>query len=95
MKAVFQRVASAEVRSEGRVTGRIGPGAVILLADPPPELLVLDEPTNNLDLASVNELVDALASYRGGLIVVSHDEGFLARLGIDTWITLERDGRLR
>ena len=31
MKAVFQRVARAEVRSEGRVTGRIGPGAVILL----------------------------------------------------------------
>lgn len=31
MKAVFQRVASAEVRSEGRTTGRIGPGAVILL----------------------------------------------------------------
>ena len=31
MKAVLQRVASAEVRSEGRTTGRIGPGAVILL----------------------------------------------------------------
>lgn len=31
MKAVFQRVARAEVRSEGRVTGRIGPGAVVLL----------------------------------------------------------------
>ena len=31
MRAVFQRVASAEVRSEGRVTGRIGPGAVVLL----------------------------------------------------------------
>lgn len=31
MKAVFQRVSGAEVRSEGRVTGRIGPGAVILL----------------------------------------------------------------
>lgn len=31
MKAVFQRVASAEVRSEGRVTGQIGPGAVVLL----------------------------------------------------------------
>ena len=31
MKAVFQRVARAEVRSAGRVTGRIGPGAVILL----------------------------------------------------------------
>lgn len=31
MKAVFQRVASAEVRSAGRVNGRIGPGAVVLL----------------------------------------------------------------
>lgn len=31
MKAVFQRVSQAEVRSEGRVTGRIGPGAVVLL----------------------------------------------------------------
>jgi D-aminoacyl-tRNA deacylase len=31
VKAVFQRVSCAEVRSEGRVTGRIGPGAVILL----------------------------------------------------------------
>ena len=31
VKAVFQRVASAEVRSEGRTTGRIGPGAVVLL----------------------------------------------------------------
>ena len=31
MKAVFQRVSRAEVRSEGRVTGRIGPGAVVLL----------------------------------------------------------------
>ena len=31
MKAVFQRVAGAEVRSEGRTTGRIGPGAVVLL----------------------------------------------------------------
>lgn len=31
MKAVFQRVSKAEVRSEGRVVGRIGPGAVVLL----------------------------------------------------------------
>ena len=31
MRAVFQRVSSAEVRSDGRVTGSIGPGAVILL----------------------------------------------------------------
>ncbi|PJI84873.1 ABC-F family ATP-binding cassette domain-containing protein [Luteimicrobium subarcticum] len=46
-----------------------------------PHLLVLDEPTNNLDLGTVDQLVDALAGYRGGLLVVSHDERFLERIG--------------
>lgn len=68
--------------------------ARLLLADPPNQLLVLDEPTNSLDLDSVDELVSALESYRGGLIVVSHDDAFLARLRIDTWIELD-EGRLR
>ena len=66
--------------------------AQLLLADPAHQLLVLDEPTNNLDLHSIDELVDALAVYRGGLIVVSHDDAFLARLQISTWLTLDRDG---
>ena len=66
--------------------------ARLLLADPPNQLLVLDEPTNNLDLRSVDELVDALAGYRGGLLVVSHDNAFLARLGIDIWLRLGDDG---
>ena len=68
--------------------------AALLLADPPADLLVLDEPTNNLDLASVSQLVDALASYRGGLIVVSHDRGFLSRLALDGELVLHPDGRL-
>ncbi len=54
--------------------------ARLLLAEPPPQLLVLDEPTNNLDLDTVDQLVEALAAYRGGVLVVSHDEGFLGRL---------------
>lgn len=66
--------------------------ASLLLASQPRRLLVLDEPTNNLDLRSIDGLVDALDAYRGGLIVVSHDDAFLNRLSIDAWITLEAGG---
>jgi len=67
--------------------------ARVLLADPPPQLLVLDEPTNNLDLDTVDQLVSALQAYRGAVLVVSHDDAFLARLGLDLELELE-EGRL-
>jgi ATPase subunit of ABC transporter with duplicated ATPase domains len=66
--------------------------ACLLLAEPAPQLLLLDEPTNNLDLPSVGHLVEALGSYDGAFVVVSHDERFLAELDltrrIDLWDTL-------
>ncbi|MBF6229727.1 ATP-binding cassette domain-containing protein [Nocardia farcinica] len=68
--------------------------ARLLFADPPAQLLVLDEPTNNLDIASVEQLVAALSGYRGAVLVVSHDEQFLADLGVDTVIALDADGRI-
>ena len=60
--------------------------AALLLAEPAPQLLMLDEPTNNLDLASIDQLVSALESYRGALLVASHDQAFLGRLHLTRYV---------
>ncbi|GAA2102025.1 ATP-binding cassette domain-containing protein [Microlunatus panaciterrae] len=56
--------------------------AALLLSEPPPQLLILDEPTNNLDLDSVRQLTAALCAYRGALLVASHDQPFLEDIGL-------------
>ncbi|RII12280.1 putative ABC transporter ATP-binding protein YheS [Streptomyces sp. YIM 130001] len=67
--------------------------AALLLAEPAPQLLMLDEPTNNLDMSSVRQLTTALESYEGALIVASHDLPFLESIGVTRWLLL--DGELR
>ncbi|MDG4809164.1 ABC-F family ATP-binding cassette domain-containing protein [Micromonospora sp. WMMD1120] len=68
--------------------------ACVLCAEPAPQLLLLDEPTNNLDLVSVAQLESALTAYQGAFVVVSHDERFLAEIGVRRWLRLA-DGQLR
>jgi ATPase subunit of ABC transporter with duplicated ATPase domains len=65
--------------------------AALLLSEPAPQLLMLDEPTNNLDLASIAQLTSALESYRGALLVASHDRPFLESLHLTRWLELTPD----
>jgi len=67
--------------------------ACMLHATPAPQLLVLDEPTNNLDLWAVRELERALRAYRGALVVISHDRAFVDAIAPTRWLALEA-GRL-
>ncbi len=56
-------------------------------------LLVLDEPTNDLDLDTLQVLEDTLQSFRGCLVVVSHDRYLLDKLATSLWV-FEGNGRI-
>jgi len=60
----------------------------------PSNLLILDEPTNDLDMDTLDLLEEVLADYDGTLLVVSHDRDFLDRL-VTSIIAVEGDGEVR
>lgn len=82
-EAVFQKV---ETLSGGERL-RVALARAFLSAEKP-ELLVLDEPTNNLDLANLDFLENLVSQFRGALIVVSHDEAFLQKCGVKAGLNL-------
>lgn len=62
--------------------------ASLVMRSKPPEVWILDEPTNNLDLDSLAVLEGTLRAYEGSLMVVSHDETFLERISCGQQLTL-------
>ncbi len=67
---------SVSTLSGGQKT-RVALGKLLLLK---PDLIILDEPTNHLDMSSITWLETYLRSYKGAVIIVSHDRYFLDRI---------------
>jgi len=109
VEAVVPELTQAEVRTllakfglkadqVASPVARLSPGertraAMALLQARGVNLLVLDEPTNHLDLPAIEQLEDALASYDGALLLVSHDRRLLANVRLDQRWEVD-DGRL-
>ena len=51
-----------------------------------PHVLVMDEPSNHLDLETTDALVGALRAFKGGLVVVSHDQHFINQVCRELWV---------
>ncbi|KAJ2725411.1 ATP-binding cassette, regulator of translational elongation [Coemansia sp. Benny D115] len=56
------------------------------LAVQQPHFLILDEPTNHLDMESIDALTSALKLFKGGVVLVSHDERFIDSVCTEMWV---------
>ena len=58
-----------------------------MIADNTPDIFMLDEPTNNLDIESVEIITAAIRNYQGTILVISDDREFLKEAGIEQEIS--------
>ncbi|KAH8069545.1 ATPase [Aureococcus anophagefferens] len=67
----------------GGQRSRVALAAVSYVA---PHVLIMDEPTNNLDLESVAALADCVKRFEGAVVVVSHDQYFVNEIADEAWV---------
>ena len=60
----------------------------LMVADCSPDIIIADEPTNNLDIFNQEVLTDTLGKYSGTLVVISHDSYFVKKLSLTTQINI-------
>ncbi|MDR6563249.1 MULTISPECIES: ABC-F family ATP-binding cassette domain-containing protein [unclassified Arcicella] len=60
----------------------------LTISNQSPDIIILDEPTNNLDIQNIEILRNAINEYQGTLIVVSHDDYFLEEINIEGTVKL-------
>ncbi|MCD9085177.1 ATP-binding cassette domain-containing protein [Stenotrophomonas sp. SY1] len=89
LDAVQAQLPSAQLSGGQRLKAAL---ACALYADPPAQLLLLDEPGNHLDLEALAALESVLQQYSGTLVVVSHDEAFLQAVGITARLQATAEG---
>lgn len=60
----------------------------LMISNHTPDIIILDEPTNNLDIASLEIITNTIRDYKGCLIVISHDSYFINEIGITANVNL-------
>lgn len=68
--------------------GELARLAIAIISISEIDLLILDEPTNNLDIQTVDQMIEGINEYQGAIWVISHDLDFLRRINITQTLTL-------
>lgn len=93
-KFMFAKTADVKKRASVLSGGEAARLTLAMVTAVPVDLLILDEPTNNLDIETLDSITDGLSGFQGGMVVISHNIHFLHRLGVSRAYCIV-DGQLK